>query len=202
MINIKDLNEKVKRQDDDFVSLGWLSNALIRQVDECRRNNINPYDVPVTVYNQSDRSQYLLDGIAFGFGAIKPARLGLCFYNAQEIDFFEGEDKQPESGGEFWSSRGPSSTDCSGFVVSKAAGERLLDMIHKVLGRSETESWLDWRKYEPNWIQFKFSATEFDIVKLDSLSQETKTITMEMLQECAIKHSPWQRIKNKFYHTN
>lgn len=101
------------------------------------------------------------------------------------IDYYEGEGKQPEGGGEFWKSRGPSSWDCSGFIVSKEAGERLLEMVHKVLNKQETETWLDWRKYEPDWIQFKFSAKEFDVKKLDEMAKDG-IITEEILKECKL----------------
>lgn len=35
--------------------------------------------------------------------------------------------------------------------------------------------------FEPNWIQFKFSAKEFDVNKLDKLTKESGIITEEII---------------------
>ena len=53
--------------------------------------------------------------------------------------------------------------DLSGFVKSKQAGERLLEIVKKVLDNSEPKSWLDYRPSEPEWIQFKFNGEEFNL---------------------------------------
>ena len=45
--------------------------------------------------------------------------------------------------------------DLSGFVVSKLAGERLTRLVKYVLDTDEPLSHLDYREFEPNWIQFK-----------------------------------------------
>ena len=45
---------------------------------------------------------------------------------------------------------------------------------------------LDWRKFEPNWIQFKFSAKEFDVNKLDKLTKESGIITEEIINICKL----------------
>lgn len=95
-------------------------------------------------------------------------------------------DPRPEGGGEYWKSRGIG-YDLSGFVKSKPAGERLLEMVKEVLGIDNPESWLDYRKFEPEWIQFKFQKEEFDLEKLDKLARENSDIlTKEILQECKI----------------
>ena len=53
--------------------------------------------------------------------------------------------------------------DLSGFVKTKAAGERILAMVHEVLGTDKCETYLDYRPSEPTWIQFKFQSSEFDL---------------------------------------
>lgn len=94
-------------------------------------------------------------------------------------------DPKPEYG-EYWNSRGIG-YDLSGFVKSKKAGERLLKMVKEVLGKDKPESWLDWREYEPEWIQFKFQGSEFDLERLDKLATGNSNIlTKEILIECKI----------------
>lgn len=63
--------------------------------------------------------------------------------------FYAAPDSKPEVG-EYW--RG---YDLSGFVVSKLAGERLTRLVKYVLNTDEPLSHLDYREFEPNWIQFK-----------------------------------------------
>ena len=98
------------------------------------------------------------------------------------------EDIRPEQeDAEYWSSRGVSDSDVSGFVKSQQAGLRLLRMVKYVLEKDETESWLDWRETEPEWIQFKFSNKEFDLCKLHNMSKEAGgIITMKILKECKL----------------
>jgi hypothetical protein len=94
-------------------------------------------------------------------------------------------DPRPEYG-EYWNPRGIG-YDLSGFVQSKQAGERLLDMVKDVLGKDNPESWLDWREYEPEWIQFKFQDSEFDLEKLKKkVIDNEKIITKEILMECKL----------------
>lgn len=60
-------------------------------------------------------------------------------------------------------------------------------MVKEVLGKDKPESWLDWREYEPEWIQFKFQGSEFDLERLDKLATENSNIlTKEILTECKI----------------
>ena len=57
-----------------------------------------------------------------------------------------------------------------------------------VLEKDECETWLDWRATEPTWIQFKFSAKEFDVKKLSSMAKENNDIiNMDIIKECMIK---------------
>lgn len=95
-------------------------------------------------------------------------------------------DPKPENGGEYWTSRGIG-YDLSGFVKSKKAGERLLQMVKDVLGVENPKSWLDWRPHEPVWIQFKFQKEEFDLEKLNRMSHENNNIlTLDILKACKI----------------
>ena len=111
-----------------------------------------------------------------------------------ELEFFKNEeireeapDVRPEGGGEYWSSRGPSNYDVSGFIKSKQAGERLLRFVKYVLEKDEVESWLDWRPSEPTWIQFKFSAKEFNVELLHYLTKANNCIiTEEIIKDCKL----------------
>lgn len=101
---------------------------------------------------------------------------------------FNPEDKRPDAGGEYWESRGASNFDVSGFVVSKQAGERIMRYVRAILEKDETKTWLDWRKFEPTWIQLKFSAEEFDCEMLDKLCRENNNIiTYDILKACVKK---------------
>jgi hypothetical protein len=100
---------------------------------------------------------------------------------------WEPKDERPEGNGEYWASRGPGVPDVSGFVRSKYAGERILDIVHRVLGKTECKTWLDYRPFEPTWIQFKFHRDEFDINKLHTLSTENNgIITEEIIRNCKL----------------
>lgn len=95
-------------------------------------------------------------------------------------------DPRPDGGGEYWAARGIG-YDLSGFVKSKDAGERLFEMVRKVVQKEPILSWLDYRECEPEWIQFKFQKEEFDLKRLMKLSQEAGgVLTEEILQECKI----------------
>ncbi len=87
MINIKEINEKTTWEQYGICSLGWLVKSLEQCVDTCKLNHIDPNDVPITILNKDDNINYLLDGISYGFGLIKPARVGLTFCKDTEIDY-------------------------------------------------------------------------------------------------------------------
>ena len=75
--------------------------------------------------------------------------------------------------------------EVSGFVVSKPAGERLLRMVKYILETDEPKTFLDYREFEPNWIQFKFSAEEFDVEKLDQMAKANgNIITEQIVRQC------------------
>ena len=99
---------------------------------------------------------------------------------------YQWPDPRPEGGGEYWNSRGIG-YDLSGFVKSKKAGERLLEMVKEILGKDEPKSWLDWREHEPKWIQFKFQEEEFDLEKLDAMARSNNNIlTKQILLDCKL----------------
>ena len=152
---------------------GWKENLEL--------NHMNIYEVPV----------YLQDG--FEKYVIRQASLSLGESFSTSFEFsktygkcnFVAPDKRPEGGGEYWQTRGESSFDVSGFVVSKLAGERLLRMVKYILETDNPKTWLDYREFEPNWIQFKFSAEEFDVSKLSQMSKDNGGIlTEQIVREC------------------
>lgn len=98
---------------------------------------------------------------------------------------YEWPDPRPIGGGEYWSPRGIG-YDLSGFVKSKKAGERILQMVKNILGKENPKSWLDYRPREPKWIQFKFQKEEFNLEKLLDLTKENRIITKAILMECAL----------------
>ena len=98
---------------------------------------------------------------------------------------YEFPDPRPEYG-EYWSPRGIG-YDLSGFVKSKKAGERLIEIVKEVLGKEKPDTWLDWREYEPEWIQLKFQDNEFDLEKLYQMAIDNHNIlTKEILIECKL----------------
>ena len=138
----------------------------------------------------------LSDGLrksSIGFGTGKKDEEGKTIFEYPELQehprkgiachSWEQPDNRPEHG-EYWTPRGIG-YDLSGFVVSKKAGERLLEMVKEVLGKESPASWLDWRENEPEWIQFKFQKGEFDLEKLREMAIENGNIlTKEILLEC------------------
>ena len=83
--------------------------------------------------------------------------------------FYVAPDSKPEVG-EYWRSRGVG-YDLSGFVESKLAGERLTRLVKYVLNTDNPLSHLDYREFEPDWIQFKFQKEEFNLELLDKLAR-------------------------------
>ena len=98
-------------------------------------------------------------------------------------------DIRPEGEGEYWSPRGVG-YDLSGFVKSKEAGERIVAMTEKVIGKTP-KTWLDYRPSEPMWIQVKFQAEDgFDLEKLGKTCHEDGIITEDRLRQA------WQKGRN------
>lgn len=150
-------------------------------------NNQKPEDVEVTI--KQGWHEYPIYGFSLGWG--KTVKCQIEYFESDEIKVV-APDSRPEGGGEFWYSRGCGTgcdgfPDCSGFVVSKKAGERISRMVKYILEDDEPSSYLDYREYEPTHIQYKFSGTEFDVEKLSKESKENNgVITEEMLRNCMV----------------
>ena len=149
----------------------------------CHKNNVNPSDVPFLIKNERRQYRPFSGSIYFGSRGVTAA---IEYFNS-DIVRYEPKDKRPEGGGEYWKSRGVSSDDVSGFVESKPAGERLLRMVKYVLETDEPQTWLDYREFEPNWIQFKFSAEEFDVEKLDQMARDNGNVLAEAIVRRCVK---------------
>lgn len=166
-------------------SLKGLCMALLGACENYELNHIDPNKVPIVISQDSTHSTYTIECVSSSFGPGKIVKLSTN--NSSEIDF-NPEDKRPDAGGEYWESRGASNFDVSGFVVSKQAGERIMRYVRAILEKDETKTWLDWRKFEPTWIQLKFSAEEFDCEMLDKLCRENNNIiTYDILKVCVKK---------------
>lgn len=158
-------------------SLTELQRSINCAIDNYKNNGINPSNVPVFI--KVDRKEFVISNSIY---CIPPKFILETDKDSEPI--FTAPDSRPEVG-EFWRSRGCSNEDCSGFVVSKKAGERLLRLVKYVLETDNPKSWLDFREYEPNWIQFKFRHEEFDLEKLHLLSIENGGIvTEDLLRKC------------------
>ena len=94
---------------------------------------------------------------------------------------YKAPDVRPDGDGEYWKPRGIG-YDLAGFVKSKEAGERIVAMFEKALGK-KPETWLDFRESEPNWIQVKFQGSEADLNLLYDLTKDTGIITEEIINK-------------------
>lgn len=160
-------------------SLGEMRDKINWMIDNAKLNHKDIYDIPFLI-KYGDKMHVVETG-SCGHG-----KMGMiCSLELDSWDElkFTAPDSKPEVG-EYWSSRGATSLDVAGFVKSKPAGERLRRLVRYVLEKDETESWLDYREMEPDWIQFKFSAKEFDVKKLDEMTKDTGIITEEILRKC------------------
>lgn len=166
-----------------IITLSHLKNWVDGWVTTCHKNNVDPSDVPFLI--EHDRREYrpFSDRISFGSRGVTVA----IEYFDSDIVRYEPKDERPEGGGEYWKSRGASSFDVSGFVSSRAAGLRLLRMVRYVLDTDEPKTWLDYREFEPNWIQFKFSAEEFDVEKLDQMARANGNVLTETIIRLCVK---------------
>lgn len=149
----------------------------------CGVNHVEPKDVPF--YIENNNRWYRPFSGSLGFGN-KGVSVRIEYFDS-DIVRFDPKDKRPEGGGEYWESRGASQYDVSGFVVSKPAGERLLRMVKYILETDEPKTFLDYREFEPNWIQFKFSAEEFNVEKLDQMAKANDNIITEQIVRQCVK---------------
>lgn len=176
--------EKYKDLEGEFLktySVGDLLDIIQDWKENLERNHKNIYEVPV--YIKDGFEKYVIRGANLSFG--KSFSTSFEFSKTYGKCNFVAPDKRPEGGGEYWQTRGASDFDVSGFVVSKLAGERLLRMVKYILETDKPKTWLDYREFEPTWIQFKFSAEEFDVKKLSQMSVENGGIlTEQIVREC------------------
>lgn len=162
----------------------------------CEINNLDPDKVPVFLTLERDNNLYS----NIGLGICCSSQLG-TYVTLESSDYYKmfyvAPDSKPEVG-EYWRSRGIG-YDLSGFVVSKLAGERLTRLVKYVLNTDEPLSHLDYREFEPNWIQFKFQKEEFNLELLDKLARANDNIVNEaILRQCMINDSEKRQIYNFF----
>ena len=152
---------------------------------DCERNHIDPKNVAFIVETNGLKYAVPWYGISLGIGS-NGARVAVEYYQSDKCMPIV-PDVRPEGEGEYWQSRGVGFPDISGFVKSKQAGERINEMVNKVLGPTH-RTHLDYREHEPTWIQYKFHREEFDLEKLNKMSKENNgIITESIIRECALK---------------
>lgn len=169
--------------EQEVVTLHDLTRWVQDWMHTCGINHVDPKDVPFYIENNRRMYRPFSGNLSVGNRGVS-VRIE---YFDSDIVRFDPKDKRPEGGGEYWKSRGASSSDVSGFVESKPAGERLLRMVKYVLETDEPKTWLDYREFEPNWIQFKFSAEEFDVEKLDQMARNNGNVLTEQIVRMCVK---------------
>lgn len=104
--------------------------------------------------------------------------------NKSSIFNYTRPDKRPSSGiGEYFKPRGVG-YDLAGFVESKLAGERIIEMFKSIVG-DDCDTYLDYREREPDWIQVKVKKEDnIDLEALDRLTEERDIITESMIRAC------------------
>lgn len=131
---------------------------------------------PVTCGGCNEFFVLLADGlkeshIVFGKEGYKPTLIEHPRKGLWPHDFVRPDIRPKGVDGEFWSPRGVG-YDLAGFVQSKEAGERILQMI-KDLIEEEPKSWLDYRPKEPMWIQVKIQKEDgFHLETLNNLCKD------------------------------
>lgn len=178
------------------ISVSKLLEYAHTALHHCEINNLDPYKVPVFLTLERDNNLYS----NIGLGICCSSQLG-TYVTLESSDYYKmfyvAPDSKPEVG-EYWRSRGVG-YDLSGFVVSKLAGERLTRLVKYVLNTDEPLSHLDYREFEPNWIQFKFQKEEFNLELLDKLARANDNIVNEaILRQCIINDSEKRQIYNFF----
>lgn len=164
------------------ISVSKLLEYVHTALRNCEINNLDPDKVPVFLTLERDNNLYS----NIGLGICCSSQLG-TYVTLGSSDYYKmfyvAPDSKPEVG-EYWRSRG---YDLSGFVVSKLAGERLTRLVKYVLNTDKPLSHLDYREFEPNWIQFKFQKEEFNLELLDKLARANDNIVNEaILRQCMI----------------
>lgn len=176
-----------KNEEDTKLSTISVSKLLAyahTALHNCEINNLDPDKVPVFLTLDRDKNLYSQVELSIYCSGQSGTYVTLGSSDYYKM-FYVAPDSKPEVG-EYWRSGGVG-YDLSGFVVSKLAGERLTRLVKYVLNTDEPLSHLDYREYEPNWIQFKFQKEEFNLELLDKLSRENDNIVNEaILRQCMI----------------
>ena len=169
------------------ISVSKLLDYAHTALRDCEINNLDPDRVPVFLTLGRDENLYSNIGLSICCSSQLGTYVTLGSSDYYRM-FYVAPDSKPEVG-EYWRSRGIG-YDLSGFVVSKLAGERLTRLVKYVLNTDKPLSHLDYREYEPNWIQFKFQKEEFNLELLDKLARENENIVNEaILRQCMINDS-------------
>lgn len=146
---------------------------------------------PVTCSECNEHFVILADGVTespikFGKEEYQPPFVEHPRKGQWPHDFVRPDIRPKGIDGEFWAPR-CIGYDLSGFVKSKQAGERVVQMVREVIGR-EPKSWLDYREREPLWIQVKIQGEDgFDLKALHTACYEDGVITKDRLFSCMLK---------------
>ena len=167
-----------------IISVSKLLEYAHTALRNCEINNLDPDKVPVFLTLDHNENLYSYVGLSICSSNQLGTYVTLGSSDYYKM-FYVALDSKPEVD-EYWRSRGVG-YDLSGFVVSKLAGERLTRLVKYVLNTDEPLSHLDYREFEPNWIQFKFQKEEFNLELLDKLARANKNIVNEaILRQCMI----------------
>lgn len=152
------------------------------------------------VSNKNEQDEYYLGLTAVEMSHYDHLELR-CYMSNQIVS--NSEDVHPEFG-EYWKPireyyqrdfKGEKGwmkvSHIAGFVTSETCGHRLRKMVEEVLGNKTSISRMHWQ-FEPNRVQFYFSAKEFNIQKLYNALQSNREkgwgiVTKEILKECKKK---------------
>ena len=164
------------------ISVSKLLDYAHTALRNCENNNLDPDKVPVFLSLGRDENLYSNVSLAICCSSRLGTYITLGSSDYYRM-FYVAPDSKPEVG-EYWRSRGVG-YDLSGFVVSKLAGERLARLVKYVLNTDEPLSHLDYREFEPDWIQFKFQKEEFNLELLDKLARVNDNVVNEtILRQC------------------
>ena len=181
-----------ENKDEEDTKLSTISvSKLLEYAHEalrnCEINNLDPDKVPVFLTLDHMENLYSHIKLSICCSSQLGSYITLGSSNYYKM-FYVAPDSKPEIG-EYWRSRGVG-YDLSGFVVSKLAGERLARLVKYVLNTDEPLSHLDYREFEPDWIQFKFQKEEFNLELLDKLARANDNVVNEtILRQCMVNDS-------------
>lgn len=182
MTETENLNIETTMKEQKKITLANMQQWVEDWVHNCELNHKDPSEVEFIIKDSTECKEYRPFSGYLAWGS-DGTTAGIEFFRSDVITF-DPKDERPAVG-EYWKSRGASTFDVSGFITSKAAGLRLLRMVRYILDTDEPKTWIDYREYEPNWIQFKFSAEEFDVEKLDASSRANGgVITEQIIRDC------------------